>query len=220
MIEEIKSILDGFECRVVEAKRAKNCFYVTYINRDPVDIQKHSDRTFASRLINLFKQSRRISRNHYFVDMNNIDIEEVNRFVSYLNIAVTDLSQRESIHLNLITRDIVEDSGCTIGCQGGEWVHHFDCGFDMLVFNAQELAVYAMDQGFNEVDFSNCWIKEILESEIEPHTKVIESDQYKHIGSKKENVEFTTFVKDVFRVHPEKYHVLVETYSEDHEGMN
>ena len=211
MKDQIKSILGEYQCRVNESKNQKNCYYVTHINKHPEDSHERVNKDFAKDTINLFKKARHVAHNHYFINMNDIKIEEIVRFKQYKDVFKRDLSENTIINLGALTKTMVEESDIDIQCHNGEWEYNIDVGFEMLVLNAQEFEgyMYSLDR-----EFSEGWLKDLLDEEFQHVTKEIESDRYKDEGSTKVKVEYNTTVKDVFRVHPEKYHVLVNTKSE------
>jgi len=205
MINKIKSILGDYQCRVNEAKAQKNCYYVTHVNKHPEQNRSIVNHLFAKDTINLFKKSRQVAHNHYFVDMNEIKIEEVLRFKQYKDVFKRDLSENTIVNLGALTKTMVDESNINIECHNGEWEYNIDVGFEMLIFNAQE---------FDGCMYSEGLLKELLDKEFQHVTKKITSDRYKNVGDTTITVEYVTTVKEVFMIHPEKYHVLVNTTSE------
>ena len=211
MINQIKSILGDYQCRVNESKTNDNCYYVTHINKHPEDKQERVNKDFAKDTINLFKKARQVAHNHYFVDMNGINIDEIIRFSQYKDVFKRDFCNDHIVNLGNITQDIVDESDINIECHNGEWEYNINVGFDMLVFNAQEFEMYMMSL---DREFKDGWLKELLDEEFQHVTKVVTSYRYKDVGETTITVEYVTTVKEVFMIHPEKYHVLVNTTSE------
>ena len=205
MINKIKSILGDYQCRVNDAKAQKNCYYVTHVNKHPEQNRGIVNHLFAKDTINLFKKSRQVAHNHYFVDMNEIKIEEVLRFKQYKDVFKRDLSENTIVNLGALTKTMVDESDINIECHNGEWEYNIDVGFEMLILNAQE---------FDGCMYSEGLFKELLDKEFQHVTKKITSDRYKNVGDTTITVEYVTTVKEVFMIHPEKCHVLVNTTSE------
>ena len=211
MKDQIKSILGEYQCRVNESKNQKNCYYVTHINKHPEDSHERVNKDFAKDTINLFKKARHVAHNHYFINMNDIKIEEIVRFKQYKDVFKRDLSENTIVNLGALTKIMVEESDIDIQCHNGEWEYNIDAGFEMLVLNSSEFEMY-----FSSLrrEYREGWLKELLDEEFQHVTKKITSDRYKDVGDTTINVEYVTTVKEVFMIHPEKYHVLVGTTSE------
>lgn len=209
MIYQIKSILGDYQCRVNEAKNQKKCYYVTHIAGN----NKHVDKAFSATIIKLFKTARKITHNHYLIDLNGINISEIARFKQH-KLLNEHSFKSEDITSGKMLKDLSKIPEPAIRYIGGEWEYDISCEPYFLVFNREDIELFAVYSGFINDGFYEHWMTDFLSYELEPFTVAVESEPIKNVGVNRVDVEYRLNVLDVFSVHAEKYHVLINTTSE------
>ena len=201
-ISAIKYCLKEYYIRVTEAKNNNNCYYVTLIP----DISNPVNNRFAQHIIQVFSRSRKISHNHYLVDLNVINIDAIKDYSKYKDLHHKDLTKETEIKLDEITKDIVEFELPKVVFIGGDYVLNFDPKDEILVFDLDELYTHAIDTGFIDGDFTENWIKELIEPEISEHFQTFGSDR----GTTEIKAMFKTVIKDTFII-DDRVKVLIHT---------
>jgi len=213
MIDEIKALFPNKTVVVTEAKSTTNCYYFRYSNNEP-DANKNNIKSefFDLEVSRRLPASKKMSHNHYFLDLNGTIHEDVFKHANTLYDGIIDYIDNDIEFIDGICEDMADSLGVAINYTG-EWEVMAGSGRFAIAVDQSRLCHFALEN-INFEDLKGNWIKELVDFYIDDYKKVVKSDTYRNVGNHTVEITYTVDFVEVLQVKKGQLHIILDVNAE------